>query len=98
MTAIREPVKLPDSLCNIGRMEIPRPQFEGLQFITTRGRQGFYMVNNSFVKFTFISSVFSSAIKGLLPKNASTWGCENTARMGRKLAPYFGRVPVKFVI
>ncbi|MFH4979183.1 hypothetical protein AB6A40_005892 [Gnathostoma spinigerum] len=31
-----------DALCNIQPLEIPRPQVSGLQFIPTRGRQGFY--------------------------------------------------------
>uniref|UniRef100_A0A1I7XG68 SH2 domain-containing protein n=1 Tax=Heterorhabditis bacteriophora TaxID=37862 RepID=A0A1I7XG68_HETBA len=38
MTAVR------DNLCELGRMEIPRPQFHGMQFVATRGRQGFYKV------------------------------------------------------
>ncbi|CAI5455085.1 unnamed protein product [Caenorhabditis angaria] len=36
MTAIR------DNLCELGRMEIPRPKCQGMQFVATRGRQGFY--------------------------------------------------------
>ncbi|CAD6189071.1 unnamed protein product [Caenorhabditis auriculariae] len=36
MTAIR------DNLCDLGRMEIPRPKCTGMQFVATRGRQGFY--------------------------------------------------------
>ncbi|VDK48079.1 unnamed protein product, partial [Cylicostephanus goldi] len=31
-----------DSLCDLGRMEIPRPQFQGMQFVATRGKFGFY--------------------------------------------------------
>ncbi|EGT59497.1 hypothetical protein CAEBREN_11343 [Caenorhabditis brenneri] len=36
MTAIR------DNLCELGRLEIPRPKCQGMQFVATRGRQGFY--------------------------------------------------------
>ncbi|CAB3400629.1 unnamed protein product [Caenorhabditis bovis] len=36
MAAIR------DNLCELGRLEIPRPKCTGMQFIATRGRQGFY--------------------------------------------------------
>lgn len=36
MTAVR------DTLCNLRPLEIPRPHVPGFQFITTRGRQGFY--------------------------------------------------------
>uniref|UniRef100_A0A1I7U073 Uncharacterized protein n=1 Tax=Caenorhabditis tropicalis TaxID=1561998 RepID=A0A1I7U073_9PELO len=36
MTAIR------DNLCELKRLEIPRPKCQGMQFVATRGRQGFY--------------------------------------------------------
>uniref|UniRef100_A0A1I8ACW1 IRS-type PTB domain-containing protein n=1 Tax=Steinernema glaseri TaxID=37863 RepID=A0A1I8ACW1_9BILA len=36
MTAVRE------SFINLKPLEIPRPKCQGMQFITTRGRQGFY--------------------------------------------------------
>ncbi|KAK0405694.1 hypothetical protein QR680_018142 [Steinernema hermaphroditum] len=36
MTAVRE------NFINLPPMEIPRPKCQGMQFITTRGRQGFY--------------------------------------------------------
>ncbi|CAI2357528.1 unnamed protein product [Caenorhabditis sp. 36 PRJEB53466] len=36
MTAIR------DNLCELGRLEIPRPKCQGMQFVATRGKQGFY--------------------------------------------------------
>ncbi|KAK5980025.1 hypothetical protein GCK32_000126 [Trichostrongylus colubriformis] len=35
-------MEIRDSLCDLGRMEIPRPQFRGMQFIATRGKLGFY--------------------------------------------------------
>ncbi|KAE9413418.1 hypothetical protein Angca_006216 [Angiostrongylus cantonensis] len=35
-------MEIRDSLCDLGRMEIPRPQFRGMQFVATRGKQGFY--------------------------------------------------------
>ncbi|XGW33336.1 hypothetical protein V3C99_017631 [Haemonchus contortus] len=35
-------MEIRDSLCDLGRMEIPRPQFHGMQFIATRGKLGFY--------------------------------------------------------
>ncbi|VDM62578.1 unnamed protein product [Angiostrongylus costaricensis] len=35
-------MEIRDSLCDLGRMEIPRPQFHGMQFVATRGKQGFY--------------------------------------------------------
>uniref|UniRef100_A0A915AV60 Uncharacterized protein n=1 Tax=Parascaris univalens TaxID=6257 RepID=A0A915AV60_PARUN len=31
-----------DTFCNLQRMEIPRPQISGLEFVPTRGRLGFY--------------------------------------------------------
>ncbi|CAI4228526.1 unnamed protein product [Auanema sp. JU1783] len=33
---------LRDSICQMGRMEIPRPEFKGMQFVATRGKMGFY--------------------------------------------------------
>lgn len=38
MTAMR------DTLCKLRPIEIPRPKYSGLQFISTRGRLGFYQV------------------------------------------------------
>ncbi|KAK6031000.1 hypothetical protein OSTOST_02852 [Ostertagia ostertagi] len=35
-------MEIRDNLCDLGRMEIPRPQFHGMQFIATRGKLGFY--------------------------------------------------------
>lgn len=35
-------MEIRDSLCDLGRMEIPRPQFHGMQFVATRGKLGFY--------------------------------------------------------
>ncbi|VDM76362.1 unnamed protein product [Strongylus vulgaris] len=35
-------MEIRDSLCDLGRMEIPRPQFNGMQFVATRGKLGFY--------------------------------------------------------
>ncbi|KJH40516.1 hypothetical protein DICVIV_13529 [Dictyocaulus viviparus] len=35
-------MEIRDTLCDLGRMEIPRPQFYGMQFVATRGKQGFY--------------------------------------------------------
>lgn len=42
MTAIR------DNLCELKRLEIPRPKCQGMQFVATRGRQGFYRVSCEF--------------------------------------------------
>ncbi|KIH68593.1 hypothetical protein ANCDUO_01067 [Ancylostoma duodenale] len=35
-------MEIRDNLCDLGRMEIPRPQFHGMQFVATRGKLGFY--------------------------------------------------------
>jgi len=32
-----------DSLCNMQPMQIPRPKCSGMEFVQTRGRQGFYL-------------------------------------------------------
>lgn len=35
-----------DSLCDLRPIEIPRPKFSGMQFISTRGRYGFYQASD----------------------------------------------------
>lgn len=51
-------MEIRDSLCDLGRMEIPRPQFHGMQFVATRGKLGFYKVGYLYSTFSSYSALW----------------------------------------